>query len=411
MKIILKDNYLLLEALRRTKSVSPDCLLFAESIESQIINRETFRLAQKYSVNRYELILIRTKPLSLFKLKSKTLKNLSEPDARRLILLKSILKGKSIYFSRLFMNGDCFEFTKPGQVAFEIKTPDCKKLKKINKHLQKNQSASDSGDLGDFGGKTRREISSHNARINAQTVNSLILSAKRDFEFIFHFNTEKFYQNLTAKGQTFTKEAVIKIYEDERYTKILDLSDARERMGFIALYAATFYGLTLNDVYSVGGIFSLDSGRETEQKKHLAGQDVFNLVFNENREEVQKKVFQMAETLRNLPLPEINMEINNLIRQNYTLYCGAGDIGRVFSRLTLSRDRNLEEMLQTARRLSFYGALESLYDEMLKSGEIRKKSEVYKQAKAFSNAAEGRKSAKELNFTVKNVQYLPLLNK
>lgn len=384
MKVTLKDNPLLYK----------NNLPYAESIEGEIIDRETLRLTQRYNINRFELILIDAKPLASFKISAK---GVSADNARRLLLLKLILKGKNVYFSRPFMNSGCFEFTPPEQITFEIEKPNSKKLQKINSRFQKKQKAASVS-------KAHIEkITGFLAEINREAIKGLVTSAKRDFDFIVHFNSEMFHQNLTAKGLSFTKETVTGIYEEEKYTKIIDLSDMRERMGFISLYAITFCGLSLNDLYSVDGIFTLQPNREADDKKRLAGQEVFELVFNENSGEIKARAFKMTGALKNLPLPEININITGLIKKNYTLYCGIGDIGRVFSRLILSDDKNFTDSLKIARRLSFYKLLEKYCDEIANTSLDYdfEKRDIYKNIKAFVSAAEGKKTAGELDFTVK----------
>jgi len=386
MKIILKDNPLL----------NRDSLPYAEGIENEIIDAETLRLIRRYGINAHELILIGAKPLSAFK---------GTDDKRRLLLLKFILGGKRIYFSRIIAGTDCFDFAPPEQIAFEIDKAYDNKLAGINKRLSKKQRGTTLSRV--HAGK----IAGYLEQINREVTGGLIRAAKRDFDFVVHFNTEMFHQNLTAKGTELTKETAIGIYSDERYTKIIDLSDPRERMGFISLYAVAFYGLKLEDLYSIDSIFSLDVNREADDRKRLAGQDVFNLIFGENREEIQKQTSLMAKALRNLPLPEINTKINNLIKKNYALYCGIGDAGRSFSRLILSVDKDFEEAVKTARRLSFYRMLEKYYDEILKSGAVSDKSDLYRSIKAFAGALKGKKTAGELDFTVRGTQHFPLLSK
>jgi hypothetical protein len=385
MKVTLNDNPLL----------NKDNLSYAEEIESGIIDPETLRLAQKYSFNIHDLILIGTKPLSLYK---------GDDDKRRLLLLKFILGGKRIYFNRILSNGDCYEFAPPEQINFELEHFN-NKSQKLNKKLNKKQKNTTVSKAHS------KKINSYLEQINRETTVGFIKAAKRDFDFVIHFNTEMFYQNLIAKGQCFTKETAIAIYCDERYTKIIDLSDSRERMGFITLYAITFYGLRLEDLYSIDSIFSLDVNRESDEKKRLAGQEVFNLVFNENRNDIQKAAFMMGEALKNLPLPEININVNSLIKKNYTLYCGIGDMGRAFSRLILSLDKSFGESVKTARRISFYKMMEKYYDELLRQGEVSDKSNIYKSVTAFSNAAAGKGTAGELDFAVRGMKHFPVIDK
>jgi hypothetical protein len=388
MKIILKDDPLL----------HKNSLSYAVNIESQILDSDTLRLTGRYNINCHELILIGAKPLSSYK---------GTDDSRRLLLLKRILGGKRIYFCRIYASGteNCFAFSPPEQVSFEIEKAYSNKLRKINRRLGKKQKTATASKA-----HTRR-IDGYLEQINRETTGSLIKAAGRDFDFVMHFNTEMFHQNLTAKGLAFTKETAIGIYSDERYTKIIDLSVTRERLGFISLYAIAFYGLSLGDLYSIDSIFSLDVNREADEKKRAAGQDVFNLIFNENREEIQKQASVMATALRELPLLEINSNLNTFNKKNYALYCGIGDVGRVFSRLILSLDKSFEEAVKTARRLSYYRMLEKYYDEVAKTGTVSDKSELHKSVRAFANAVAGKKTAGELDFAVRGTQHFPLLNK
>jgi len=384
MKVTLKDNPLL----NRNNPA------YAESVEREIIDPETERLTQKYNINKHELILIDAKPLSSFKV---GVKLMPEEDARRLLLLKLILKGRRVYFSRFFMNDGCFEFSPPEQITFEVEKADCKKLQKLNKRLNKKQKsfAFNKGRKADF----QENINSYLAEINREAVKGLLASAKRDFDFILHFNSEMFHHNLTAKGLSFSKETVVGIYEQEKYTEIIDLSDARERMGFISLYAIAFHGLAPGDLYSVDGIFTLQPNREVDDRKRRAGQEVFELVFNEDREAVQNCMPKMIETLKNLPLPEIALNITGAVKKNFTLYCGIGDMGRAFSRLILGGDKNIDDAIKTARRISFYRLFEKYYDEI--SNSKTDKSEVRRNIEMFASAAQGKKTAGELNFSIK----------
>ncbi|MCL2636828.1 MAG: hypothetical protein FWD48_00510 [Oscillospiraceae bacterium] len=380
MKVLLKDNPLL----------QKDSLSYALGVEGEIIEPETRSLTQKFNINKHELILIEAKPLSAFKVKTNKTGG-SEEDARRLLLLKLILKGKRVYFSRLFMNDGCFEFSPPEQIIFEA-SAECPKL---NKKFSKKQKVSP------VSGAHLNKITGYLEEINREAVRALLASAKRDFEFVTHFNSEMFHHNLTAKGLSFAKETVIGIYGEEKYTKIIDLSDARERMGFISLYAMAFHGLKLDDIYSVDGIFTLQPNREADEKKRLAGQEVFELVFSENRAEIKARAAKMTDALRNLPLPRVTLNITSAIKKNYTLYCALGDIGRSFSRLILSDEKDFESALKTARRLSFYRLLEKYYEELASGKTEPEKSEVYKNIMMFSEALEGKHIAGELNFSVK----------
>ncbi|MCL1823451.1 MAG: hypothetical protein FWG44_04540, partial [Oscillospiraceae bacterium] len=402
MKIALKNNQLLLKVLSMKNPPDNDCLLYAQNVEAEIITPETLRLISRYNVEKYELILIDAKPLSAFK-----------TDEKSLILLKAVLKGKRIYFSRLYMDGDSFAFSSPEQITFEIENPENSKLQRINKRLHKKQK------ITSFSKAHKQKIEGYLEQINREVITGLINAVKRDLDFILHFNAEMFHHNLSAKGLSFTKDTVAGIYEDERYTKIIDLSDSRERMGFISLYAIAFFGLSLNDLYSVDGIFTftidIDNNvnntkpadtarREADDKKRRAGQAVFELIFNENREETEKCVLVMAKTLMKLPLPEINISVNSFIKKNYGLYCGLGDIGRAFSRVIIgSTDKIFDEAVKTARRISYYSLLERLFDEMLLSNQGNEKStetELYKRASDFSKVAAGKKTAGELTFSV-----------
>ncbi|MCL2018279.1 MAG: hypothetical protein FWG70_00850 [Oscillospiraceae bacterium] len=367
---------------------------FIESVEGEMVDAETRRLTQKYNISIYELILIDARPLYSFRVNTKTK---SENEARRLLLFKSILRGKRIYFIRLFLSNDCLEFSLPEQVTFEIEKPDCKSLRKLNNRFGKKQKTAS------LKKEHIKKIAGYLAEINKETLKGLISCAKRDFDFIFHFNSEMFHHNISTKGLSFTKENVTGIYEQEKYTKILDLSDARERMGFISLYAITFYGLELDDLYSVDGIFALQPNRENDEKKRMAGREVFELVFGEECEEIQARVLKMATALKNLPLPEISVNITSAVKKNYTLYCGIGDIGRAFSRLVLSDDESIADAIKIAQRVSFYKKLEKYYDE-LSTGAISpdfEKSEIYKGVMNLANAAQGKKTAGELVFSIK----------
>jgi hypothetical protein len=396
LKITLKGNPLL----------NLSNLSYAQSIEGEIIDPETRQLTQKFNINKHELILVNAKPLSSFKVKASVeagfpTEPLTENDARRLLLLKFILKGKRVYFSRLFMKENSFEFLPPQQLSFEIEKPESaersyrKKLQKINERFRKKQKAVVLSKIH------LRKISGFLAEMNREAMKNLLTSAKRDFDFISHFNSEMFHHNLTAKGLNFCKETVIGIYEEEKYTKIIDLSDPRERMGFISLYAIAFHGLSLSNLYSVDGIFTLQENREEDDKKRRAGQEVFELVFGENREGILTAALKMAAALKKLPLPEVSISLTSFIKKNFTLYCGIGDIGRAFSRLILNDEKSLESGIKTAKRLSYYRVLEKYYHELETGKKDLDKSEIYKNVTAFAAAVEGKKTAGELNFTVK----------
>ena len=214
---------------------------------------------------------------------------------------------------------------------------------------------------------------------NAHT-KTLMKKAQKDAEFIERFNSELFFKHSYYEDKKITAEEVYAFYETPPYCETINLTDDSDRQHFTALYAMAFYACSLEDLFTVDGIFSAQPERHSDNAKKTAGNSVFNLIIRNDKAEMKRVLQQMEKTLADVQPPRVNLADAAMLAKNYTLFAGVAGVAQAFRRANaaVGNESNAE-----VGRLMNYALLVQLCDEIAQlSGDLDyRETEVYEKCK------------------------------
>jgi len=223
--------------------------------------------------------------------------------------------------------------------------------------------------------------------VNNSYMRRVMQSAKKNAEFVERFNGELFFRHSSYQGRRLNTKELFEFYETDPYFKIINLSSAYDKQPFIALFALAFHGCTVQDLYTIDGIFSMQPEREADNAKKSAGNDVFNLILRNDRAEIDNVLLQMGQTLLKLQPPRVNLGDTGMLAKNYTLFIGLSEMARVYMRTVQSiQTPQAEQTVNAANTLMNYAPLVQLcnsistltdYDDFRESGVYKKCVEIF----------------------------------
>jgi len=221
--------------------------------------------------------------------------------------------------------------------------------------------------------------------LNNSAMRRLMENAKKNALFIERFNSELFLKHSFFQGRRITTGELFDFYETHPYYQTINLSSDPDKQPFIALYAMTFYACSIEDLFTIDGIFSMQPERHADNAKKTAGNAVFNLVLRDNKEEIRQVLMQMGQSLIKIPPLRVNISDAVMLSKNYTLFGGLAEMGRAFSEVAAPHcdDGQMQEALQAARNLTNYAPLVKLCDtiSVLCDDEDYRETAVYSRCK------------------------------
>ena len=173
------------------------------------------------------------------------------------------------------------------------------------------------------GAVTKKRIEKTLKPLRLRLGSSLMQSVIRDRLFVARFNEETFLKGVAA--------------EDKPLLTALS-----------ALYAITFHGLDLSDIYCVESIFSADEqhGREKDMIKNRSAHELAEVLSGDISVQGQA-VDKMSRTLAKMPVPKADPEDIGLLAENYTRFAGVANMAAAC--IKLFRER--QELCCELRRL------------------------------------------------------------
>jgi len=222
--------------------------------------------------------------------------------------------------------------------------------------------------------------------VNNAVIRKIMAEAKKNAEFVERFNSELFFKHVYYNDLRLTRDELFKFYETEPYYKKINISANRDKIPFIAGFAMAYYGCTLDDIFTIGGIFSMQPDRHSDNAKKQAGKAVFNLIFRDDKREINEVLEKIGAAIIGVEPPKVELKRAELMAKNYTVYFALSEIGRVFSEIFFyNGNRNLDGALKAANELKKYAYAYALCEKMaiLGSGEDYRETDEYKKCAEF----------------------------
>jgi hypothetical protein len=296
MEITLCEN----PAAKKLKSIffnsgkmSGDCLEFVEAVYEAVTKSAAEKIPPVINAAADDVVYVKNRSLSEF-----------PEEERKITLARTAVKGGVVFCLTVLVNPSAlFEISAPEQIFFTGYTKKTAKLP-----------------VG---------FSSPLLKSAAETANiNTTKSAEREIDFITKFNTELFHTKLVLNGVPVPREKVSGIYSENKTH--IDLSGTEKRLSFISLYAITFHGLSLEQIFTVEQIFTLQPARSADNAKRKAANEVLALVCENNPERIDAVLEEMRKRVLALPRPRYG-ETAADIKTLYILTKAHGQLTSLFA--------------------------------------------------------------------------------
>lgn len=149
---------------------------------------------------------------------------------------------------------------------------------------------------------------------------SLMRTAAEDLRFISRYNEETFFRGVSEKSFA---------------SPHLDLSEKSVKIGFISLYAMTFFGLSDSDLFAVSGVFGFtDKGVRSKDDNRRSAAAELSVKFKQGELSELKELAELADKmgarLLELPLPPVDANDPISLARSCTLYSGFAQLGNAY---------------------------------------------------------------------------------
>ena len=275
--------------------------------------------AEKIGINVFDLVFIGDKCFS--DCCEHYLHRVRERDfdiIRTAFLLKKLYNYENIRISRVMCDGDKAYVREPEQAELNILNDDMKP-KKPKKQPERPEK--DSLNLN-----KRSRIMLESVRLAA--VKYGMQNTIQYKELIDKYNYRRFSTNLKVNSRPASIEDVKAVLYANRGKCIADLSETRTRISFSVLFAITYGGFHISELYSKNTVFNMTSF-DREKKLSDLSSDLINIISNGNGIEIANTFIHMMITFSETEMPPVNMKDLASIMDNYTMYYATAELAAV----------------------------------------------------------------------------------
>ena len=285
---------------------SSDGLFRYAANTAKALLKEDVGVYKKLKLSVYEGILSGSRTVS--QLTRKAYPNATEPLCTKLmpcVFLDLLIRGKPLFIYNI--DPDSFALSPPRQITAEL-TGDTKGFEKAAAALRRSSRPRF---LFPFG------LKQHAEELSLKVSVSLMRSAADDLRFISRFNEENFFRGVSEKSFA---------------SPHLDLSEKPVKLGFISLYAMTFFGLDSSDLFAVSGVFGFtDKGvRSKDDNRRSASAELSAKLRQGKLSELAELADKMGERLLELSLPPVDPDDPVSLARSCTLYAGLAQLGKAY---------------------------------------------------------------------------------
>ena len=153
-------------------------------------------------------------------------------------------------------------------------------------------------------------------------ISALKLSMKKALdnkELIDKYNFRRFSSRLRLNNRPATIDEINRMLVKRKVYTFADLSQTRLRLNFTALYAISYMGLTLEDLYGSDTVFLPDS-KEKDELISKAASDLIGIINNGNGVEIANMFVSMIIGLTEAKIPKADILNLSEIMDNYSIY-------------------------------------------------------------------------------------------
>lgn len=138
-------------------------------------------------------------------------------------------------------------------------------------------------------------------------------------ELIDKYNFRRFSTNLRLNNRPASIDEITQVLAMKKDKCLTDLSDAKTRINFSALFAIAYGGFKLNDLFAKNTVFDITSLDKEKKLSDLAS-DLINIVYNGNGIEIANTFIHIITVFSQTDLPTVRMSDLGSIMDSYSIY-------------------------------------------------------------------------------------------
>ncbi len=287
---------------------------YLEKMLPFIFGRNTVFYAEKIGVNIFDLIFFGEKPLSecIEKYRSKY-----TPENIKIIILALILrrlyKGETIKLIDIGGTESSVYIGEPVFLSLSIIDTSLD-FSKINKKIYEKYEKNKTEDKG-----LNKEAEHVYECIRLAAVRFSMRRVLENKELIDKYNFRRFSISLKLNNRPADLDEINRMLVRRKMYTFADLSEAKLRLNFTALYAITNKGLTLEDLYGSDTVFLPDSA-EKDKRISEAASELINIISNGNGIEIANMFVSMIFKMAEVKVPKVNVWNLSEVMSNYSVF-------------------------------------------------------------------------------------------
>ncbi|MCL2634615.1 MAG: hypothetical protein FWD34_08910 [Oscillospiraceae bacterium] len=330
-----------------------------------IFKNNAFEALTELGIDPYDTAFIKAKPLSVY-FRTRIKKSNTADD-----LLSALLhKNAKLFICPLTFHNGLYAFAPPEAIYAEGYTP--KKTHIPPRRLKKKIAV----------------LNKKLLCVNNEFMRKVMAGAKKNAEFVERFNSELFYKNITLNNERISPEEMFKLLSTEPYYRRINLSSDKDKNPFISMYAIAFKECQPHELFTIEGIFSMQTDRHIDNSKKQAANEVFNLILMDDKEETDSVILKMGKAIEEIEPLKINLDDVNMLAKNYTMFIGLSELGRVMAEVFFyNGNRELDGALRKAEELKNYAKTAALCERLMRLTDCEDYRQLpqYKQAENPDN--------------------------
>ena len=151
-------------------------------------------------------------------------------------------------------------------------------------------------------------------------------------ELIDKYNFRRFSGRLRLNNRPATIDEINRMLVKRKVYTFVDLSETKLRLNFTALYAITYKGFTLEDLYGSDTVFLPDS-KEKDEIISAGASELIDIINNGNGVEIANMFADMIIGLTETEIPKADLLNLSEIMNNYSIYYAAASLAATCERL------------------------------------------------------------------------------
>ena len=286
-------------------------------MKEYIFGSSCIQSAEKIGIDVFDLVFIGEKSfMECCEFYLNKIRDRDKDVIKTAFLLKKMYNGDHIRISGIMCSTDKAYVKEPENVCFSLLNDDNSKKKPVSEKENKKE----------INLNKKAKIVLESVRLAA--VKFGMQNTIQYKELIDKYNFRRFSSNLKLNNRPISLDEMSAILTAKKDKCLADLSNPKTRISFSALFAITYGGFTLADLYEKNTVFDIKSFDKEKKLCDLSG-DLVTIIYNGNGIEIANMFIHIITTFSQTELPSVDMNDLASIMDNYSLYYATASLASV----------------------------------------------------------------------------------